>query len=283
MTAQVNIRGNSSEPFPVNNGVKQGCVLAPSLFSIFLSAVLDKAYKLNNKGVYIQTRPGADLFNLNQFKAKRKTRQQLVRKLMFADDTALIAHSHEYIQQITSLFAKAATAYGLRINMRKTEVLYQSCKLDSQPPSDVKMADTTLANVSRFTYLGSTVTTDAKLDVELQTRMAKASTSFGRLNDRLWRNKDVSTKVKCQVYRAVVLSTLLYGTETWAIYKAQVHKLTAFMMKHLRYIMNIRWWHYRRNVDILKQAGLPSMYDMLDAEELVLGRTCRKDGKHPPS
>ena len=65
MTAQVNIRGNSSEPFRVNNGVKQGCVLAPSLFSIFLSAVLDKAYKLNNKGVYIQTRPGADLFNLN--------------------------------------------------------------------------------------------------------------------------------------------------------------------------------------------------------------------------
>ena len=217
MTAHVNIRGNSSEPFPVNNGVKQGCVLAPSLFSLFLSAVLDNAYKLNNKGVYIQTRPGADLFNLSQFKAKRKTRQQLVRELMFADDTALIAHSPEDIQDITSLFVEVATAFGLRINMRKTEVLYQPCKLDPQPPIDVKMAETTLGNVSRFTYLGSTVTTDARLDVELQTRMAKASASFGRLNVRLWRNKDVSTKVKCQVYRAVILSTLLYGAESWTI------------------------------------------------------------------
>jgi len=87
---------------------------------------------------------------------------------MFADDAALIAHNHEDIQQMTKLFAEAATAFGLGIDMRKTEVLYQPSKLDSQPHSYAKMAASTLATISRFTYLGSTVTTDAKLDVELQ-------------------------------------------------------------------------------------------------------------------
>ena len=283
MTAQVNISGNTSESFPVNNGVKQGCVLAPSLFSIFLSAVLDHAYDDNNKGIYIQTRPGADLFNISQFKAKRKTRQQLVRDLMFADDTALIAHSLEDIQEVTTLFAQAAKTFGLRINMRKTEVLHQPSKLNTDPPGEVKIDGHRLENVTRFTYLGSTVSSDAKLEIELQSRMAKASANFGRLNERLWKNKDITTKVKCQVYRAVILSTLLYGAETWTIYRAQVHKLNTFMMKHLRYIMGVRWWHYRKNTDILEKAGLPSMYELLMQKNLRwAGHVARLDSNRLP-
>ncbi|CAM1296650.1 Uncharacterised protein r2_g596 [Pycnogonum litorale] len=50
MIAQYDIKGKSSV-LHVNNGVKQGCVLAPALFSIFLSAVLDHAYNSNQKGV----------------------------------------------------------------------------------------------------------------------------------------------------------------------------------------------------------------------------------------
>lgn len=71
MMAQVNFRGDSSETLPFNNDIKIGCALAPSLFNIFLSAVLDKVYKLDSKGVYIHTWPRADLFNLSQFKAIR--------------------------------------------------------------------------------------------------------------------------------------------------------------------------------------------------------------------
>ena len=36
MMATVNVGGEVSESFRVTNGVKQGCVLAPTLFSIFL-------------------------------------------------------------------------------------------------------------------------------------------------------------------------------------------------------------------------------------------------------
>ena len=35
MTGVVNFDGDSSSPFPIRNGVKQGCVLAPTLFGIF--------------------------------------------------------------------------------------------------------------------------------------------------------------------------------------------------------------------------------------------------------
>ena len=45
MMANVSVGGEVSESFAVTNGVKQGCVLAPTLFSIFLSAMLDEAFR----------------------------------------------------------------------------------------------------------------------------------------------------------------------------------------------------------------------------------------------
>ena len=40
MLARVQNNGKFSDPFPVTNGVKQGCVLASTLFSMMFSAIL---------------------------------------------------------------------------------------------------------------------------------------------------------------------------------------------------------------------------------------------------
>ena len=45
MVARVLNDGGSSEPFQVTNGVKQGCVLAPTLFSMMFAAMLMEAFK----------------------------------------------------------------------------------------------------------------------------------------------------------------------------------------------------------------------------------------------
>ena len=100
MMANVSVGGEVSETFGVTNGVKQGCVLAPTLFSIFLSAMLVEAFRGMGDGVYIQSRQSADLFNVAHFRAKTKTTQILVRELLYADDSALVAHSAEEIQRI---------------------------------------------------------------------------------------------------------------------------------------------------------------------------------------
>ena len=65
MMANVTIGGDVSESFSVTNGVKQGCVLVSALFSFFLSAMLDEAFRdMGGGGVYIQSRQSADLFNI---------------------------------------------------------------------------------------------------------------------------------------------------------------------------------------------------------------------------
>ena len=56
MMANVSVGGEVSESFSVTIGVKQGCVLVPTLYSIFLSAMLDEYFRDMGDGVYIDSR-----------------------------------------------------------------------------------------------------------------------------------------------------------------------------------------------------------------------------------
>lgn len=263
MKATVKLKGELSNPFDVINGVKQGCVLAPTLFSLYLSVVLRHAFRDCDKGVLIQSRPGADLFNVSAYKSANKTTSILIRELMFADDTAFVAHSHEDAQDIVTRFASSAKAFGLKINIKKTEMMYQPLPGSTETGQPINIEDQELCNVSKFKYLGSTVMNNNKMDEEIATRMANASISYGRLKQKVWQNKDLTFKTKCSVYRAIVLSSLLYGTETWPVYKLVARKFNTYMMRHLRQILNVKWYEFVSNKEILSRANLPSMYDLL--------------------
>ena len=206
------VGGEVSESFRVTNGVKQGCVLAPTLFSIFLSAMLDDAFRDIGDGVYIESRQGADLFNVAHFRAKTKTTRILTRELLFADDNPLVAHSADEMQNIVDAFCNASKKFGQNINIKKTEVLYQPNTTRTRE-EDIMVDGNKLNSVLEFTYLGSTISSDGCIDDKIQWRVATASASFGRLRQRLWNNHHVSMRVKGKIYGAIVLSTLLYGTE----------------------------------------------------------------------
>jgi len=63
--------------------------------------------------------------------------------------------------------------------------------------------------------------------------------------------------------------SLLYGAETWTIlYRAQVKKLSAFMMRQLRVIMAVKWYDKITNEKILGHANLLSMADILIEKNL---------------
>ena len=56
MQARVQNDGEYSEPFPVTNGVKQGCVMAPTMFSMMFSAMLIDAFQDVDAGFLIRYR-----------------------------------------------------------------------------------------------------------------------------------------------------------------------------------------------------------------------------------
>ena len=107
------------------------------------------------------------------------------------------------------------------------------------------------------------------LKQSLQKKMSTASMSFGRPFEKdSVITTNVSIRVKGKIYRTIILSTLLYGAETWTVYRRHVKKLHAFMMRHLRSIMKIRWQDKVTHIKVLKRAGRPSMEDLLIRKNL---------------
>ncbi|KAJ7424939.1 hypothetical protein WISP_26083 [Willisornis vidua] len=119
-----------------------------------------------------------------------------------------------------------------------------------------------------------------KIDKEIDNRLAKAYRAFRKLHKRVWLNKHLKKNTKICVYRAIVLSPLLYGSESWVIYHHHLQLLKRCHQHCLPSILNIHWSDYVTNVSILEQARVTSIEAMLMR---MLGRAHLQDGGSSPS
>ncbi|BHF83235.1 hypothetical protein SprV_0802637700 [Sparganum proliferum] len=97
MMARVTDNGAVSEAFAVTNRVKQGCVLAPTLFSLMFSAMLMDAYRDERPGIRIAYRTDDQLLNQRRMHFQSRVSTTTVHELLFADDCALNTTSEEEV------------------------------------------------------------------------------------------------------------------------------------------------------------------------------------------
>ncbi|VDL87110.1 unnamed protein product [Schistocephalus solidus] len=71
-----------------------------------------------------------------------------------------------------------------------------------------------LKNVEIFAHLGSRLSRNTRIDDEVAQRTSEASHAFGRLQAFIWNRHAIYLNTKLKIYKAVVLTTLLYGAET---------------------------------------------------------------------
>ena len=99
--------------------------------------------------------------------------------------------------------------------------------------------------VPQFVYLGGIVSDDGSLD-KVSARLAKAALGFGCLRKPIFELQGLSTSTKRMVYKSVVLSTLFYGAETWAVKAEHLRKLNSFHRTCIRSIAGVskaRQWN----------------------------------------
>lgn len=259
MQAQVNFNGELSEPIPVDNGVKQGGIAAPTLFSIYFAVAILHAFKNSDIGILVRYRTTGKLFNLTRYKAKTKTFIALVRDLLYADDCDLVAHSEHDMQRTLDLFSSACIAFGLTISLKKTKVMFTPAPGAPYVEPNILIQGTRLDVVDSFVYLGSSLSRDGSLDSEIDLRLGKASTAFGTLQKRVWSDRDLALSTKLCVYDACVVTSLLYSCETWTPYRRHLKTLERFHQTCLRRILNISWKSLTSDTEVLSKAGCPSI------------------------
>ncbi|XP_068206309.1 uncharacterized protein [Palaemon carinicauda] len=112
-------------------------------------------------------------------------------------------------------------------------------------------------------YLGSIFTKKHNIDEEIVAWINQGSASFGRLRSRVFLNHHLKTEAKVAVYRAVCMSTLLYGAESWAAYHRHVKQLEAFHIRCLQRILGLIWQDKVPHSEILHHSNLLSIESTL--------------------
>jgi len=113
MRAAVIENGEMSLDFDVINGTKQGCVLAPLLFTIFFAMMLRVAFKDCEAGTPSHYHTDGDVFDLLRLQAKTKVQLAVIRDLLFADDCALVVRTPAELQLLFDQFFSATKRFSL--------------------------------------------------------------------------------------------------------------------------------------------------------------------------
>ena len=197
----VRVDGDVTDWFNTVVGVLQGCVLSPLLFNIFLEAIIAMALDNTDSGAGI----GGELLT----------------DLRFADDIALLAEERNGLQSSLDNIVAVSRKMGMRLNTAKTEIQYLG-------KGDIRFclqADgQQLKQTDNFVYLGGNISTNEGSEGDISRRIGLARGIVQSLS-KIWTSREISKATKVTVNETLVLSVLLYNSETWTLKATQQNRL----------------------------------------------------------
>ena len=263
--ACVRVGSEVSEWFTVKVGLRQGCVMSPWLFNLFMDGVVREVNaSVLGRGLELLEASGQS-WQLSQ--------------LLFADDTALVADSEEKLCRLVSAFGRVCERRKLRVNVGKSKVMRCSRDVDASRIS-VRLNGELLEEVQCFKYLGSQVEKIELVETEVKSRVKEGCKVLGALKS-VMRCRTLGMEAKRGLYEGVVLPTVLYGAETWGVRAEERRRLNVFEMKCLRSMAGVTL-RDRINNDVVRfRTGMVKrLEERVDARVLRwFGHMERMDGK----
>ena len=210
--------------FVVEQSLRQGCVLAPLLFSHFFAAVINVA----------STRFKADkgtmdaLVHLRKKRGARERGKATVGELvlatplwgmLYADNAGVISQSPEQLRKMMEVIVVARAAFGLTVSEAKTEIMCLRAKgrPESTATFSVEAAGQVYNQTNEFVYLRGNANHNADLSIEADRRIRNAWYSFRKYTLELYDRPSAPLDLKTRMLRARVLETMLYGCATWSL------------------------------------------------------------------
>lgn len=141
-------------------------------------------------------------------------------QLLYADDA--VDHKMNQLQEVAVSRNGTYRSWGLTLSKLKTEVMHFI-----YPDPSKLMIISNMKHVYQFTYQGGVVMDDVTLPShlgEIIKRITYSVATDKSLADRCWKRSRLFISTKVVGYKAIVLHSLPYGSETWATLASHVHK-----------------------------------------------------------
>ena len=172
-----------------------------------------------------------------------------------------------------SMLEENAGKVGLKISIKKTKEMRVRTPANTGP---ITCRANIIERVDQFQYLGSIVTSTGGTEEDMEMRKRKAQQVFAMLK-KVWRARTITLKTKLRVFRACVISVLLYGCETWKSSKTLMAKLQSFINRKLRYIIGIWWPRTIKNEELWARTEQEEIENTIKRRKFKwLGHTLRK-------
>ncbi|KAH9263240.1 hypothetical protein BASA83_013407 [Batrachochytrium salamandrivorans] len=182
-----------SDPFPVQRGVRQGCSPLRAPIQCLHQYVLDGVAPISVPGLSQEHHP---------------------RGLMFADDIAIIAPSHESLCTSMGTIADWATRWEMSFGVAKCGfILYTATPTQTQLTHPIQLHGIDLPSVSQYEYLGVIIDDLLNLSPWLA-KKKRAITAAAHSISPLLRNNFLSTRYRLTIFNGLVLGVAYYGPRT---------------------------------------------------------------------
>ena len=242
--ACVAVNNNTTDFFKIATGVRQGCIPSPILFLIVIDWVIKNTVKDRKRGIQWGIRGQLE-------------------DLDFADDLAIMSHSHKQLQDNINRLIHFAKQVGLIIIVSKTEEM----NIIEKPQIHININGENLKQVKKFTYLGSVIHSEEGAKADITNRINKARNTFMTLIN-IWQSKQYSLKTKIKLHNSNVKSVLLYGSECWRVVKNEMAVLNSFHNTCLRRIAKIFWPNKISNNDLYRKTGCQNIETEIQTKQL---------------
>ena len=165
--ACVRVGSERSEWFSVKVGLRQGCVMSPWLFNLYIDGVVREVNaRVGGRGLKLIDRDGND-WEMNQ--------------LLFADDTVVMADSEEKLCQLVSEFGRVCKKRKLRVNVGKSKVM-RCTRNEVSARLNVLLNGEALEEVDQFKYLGSVIAANGGVEADVSHRVSEGCKVLGAMN-----------------------------------------------------------------------------------------------------
>ena len=181
----------------MNQGVRQGCVLSPLLFNIFLSDLPKK---------------------LELIQGKLKLDSTEIGSLIWADDIILLAENENYLAQMLSTVETFCKDNKLTVNTDKTKCMIFN-KTGRLFRNKFYLNGVELENVRSYKYLGFLFTPSGEIKSGLHDLRDRAFKAFMKLRNQMGTSFNQNIPIALDLFDTMIKPILLYSSDFWGCLK----------------------------------------------------------------
>ena len=179
----VQVGNGYSDWFQTCRGVQQGSALSPLLFITIMDEII---------------------------KEVKQTTNMDLKAFAFADDIVIWGNSEMEVQERLNVWNDHLKKYGLKVSATKTAAMSVNRQVSKD---NIMLEGVQLETVKQYQYLGSIISRDNRIQLELNNRIQKSSQFYQQVRYLLW-NKQVPLRSKQTLFQTYFVPILTYGLET---------------------------------------------------------------------